>query len=695
MKKRLLLCFICSCIGVMANAQQLQYSTWTRFDTYFNDTVFQHFNRNSCTFSSPDGLMVSSNYTEEGNVMTIQDLMGPAACSPTIVGTYTFIIIGSSLQFTLVSDECTERANSLTEGPYTRMPPKTIHIPSDFQHIQQGIVAADNMDTVLVDPGVYYENINFLGKKPLMVASRFLTEGDTNHIANTIINGSQPLDPAKGSVVTFESGEDTTSVLCGFTVSGGTGTFIEDAGNAFSGGGVFITGSGGKLLNNYIQNNIVSNEGWAFGGGVTAAGPDVPVEWVVLRGNRIVNNQSISQSDVADGGGIFCYYNLILVNNQISFNSADGYLGGNGGGAAIWGAFGPVTIEVSNNEITHNEAETTIGTIDYNALGGGVSILFDVTGRVSNNVISYNFIDAPSNHGSNGSGAFIQDISSDGFVFENNLIQQNNTISQNCHGGGLSLLRSNGHYLNNVIQNNSAPNGGGISIRGVNNNAVFINNTITGNTATGGGGGIYMMLSTVVLINSIIVENNSPIYPSILQYSGTLNVRYSNVGGENVWPGEGNVNCHATFLEDGYHLSQTCQLVESGIASINIDGIWYNCPAYDIDGEGRPSNAFPEIGADEVLIVSVPEPMPVNHSSFAIYPNPASEKITVQLNETSSGFGGNISIYSLSGQELIRGYASGPKTDFNVSALPAGVYFVKIISNDQNTPVKVGRFVKY
>jgi len=684
-------------ISMLTKAQQLQFSTWTRVDTYLiNDTVFQHFNENTCTNSTSEGLLVSSTYTEEGNVFTVQDVIGPLACSNSVVGTYTFTIIdGTTLNFTLVEDACTGRANSLTEGPFYRMSPKTIHIPDDFLHIQQGIVAADNMDTILVDPGTYYENINFMGKKPLMVASQFIMDGDTNHIANTIINGSQPLDPDKASVVTFESGEDTTSVLCGFTITGGTGTFVPDAGNARSGGGVFITGSGGKLLNNHIQNNIVSNEGWAFGGGITAAGPDVPLEWVVLRNNRINNNQAISQNDVADGGGFFCYYNLILTDNQISYNIADGYLGGNGGGAAIWGAFGPVTIDVSENEIMHNKAATTIGTTDYNALGGGLSLLFDVTGRVSNNVISYNFIEAPSNHGSNGSGAFIQDISSDGFVFENNLIQQNNTISQNCHGGGLSLLRSDGHYLNNVIQNNSAPNGGGISIRGVNNNAVFINNTITGNTASVGGGGIYMMLSSAVLINSIIVENNAPLYPSIQQYSGTLNVRYSDVGGENVWPGEGNVNCHATFLEDGYHLSGTCQLVESGIASINIDGIWYNCPAYDIDGEGRPSNAFPEIGADEVLIVTVPEPLQANNSAFNVYPNPTTGKITVELNEASSGVGGNISIYSLSGQELIRGFASGPKTDFNVSALPAGIYFVKMINNDQKSPVKVGRFVKY
>ncbi len=200
---------------MLTQAQQLKFTTWTRFDTYFNDTVFQHFDLNTCTFSSPDGLLVSSIYNEDGNIFTIHDVSGTYACGISIIGTYTFTILnGTFLQFTLVSDACTGRANSLTEGVFTRMPPKTIHIPADYLHIQEGIDAADNMDTVLVSDGIYFENINFLGKKPLIVASEFLINGDTNHIVNTIINGSQPVNPDIGSVVTFEFPEKTLLQFC-------------------------------------------------------------------------------------------------------------------------------------------------------------------------------------------------------------------------------------------------------------------------------------------------------------------------------------------------------------------------------------------------------------------------------------------------------------------------------------------------
>jgi hypothetical protein len=307
MKKTLLL-FLCSIsFVVQGQAQQLQYSTWTRFDTYLNDTVFRHFNLNTCSCSSSDGLLVSSIYTGEGNVFTIKDVSGPYACSGSTIGNYTFLITQDTiLQFTLVSDACTGRANSLTEGPFFRMPPKTIHVPADFPTIQEGIAAADNFDTVLVAEGIYYEQIRFLGKKPLMVASEYLMDGDTSHIANTIIDGSQIATPATASVVYFNSGEDTTSILCGFTIQGGKGTNSPLWGATFScGGGIYIINSGASICNNIIQDNEVNDtlssimEG-ACGGGIYAYN-GFP-GWVIIKNNRIINNRAITNHHVAEGG---------------------------------------------------------------------------------------------------------------------------------------------------------------------------------------------------------------------------------------------------------------------------------------------------------------------------------------------------------------------------------------------------------
>jgi len=91
-----------------------------------------------------------------------------------------------------------------------------IHVPADQPTIQEGINVAINGDTVLVADSTYYENINFKGKA-ITVASNFILDGDTSHISNTIIDGSQPEHPDSASVVRFISGEDTTSIIQGFT----------------------------------------------------------------------------------------------------------------------------------------------------------------------------------------------------------------------------------------------------------------------------------------------------------------------------------------------------------------------------------------------------------------------------------------------------------------------------------------------
>ena len=98
-----------------------------------------------------------------------------------------------------------------------------INVPGDQPTIQSAINSSTDGDTVLVADGIYFENINFKSKA-ITVASHFLIDGDETHIDSTIINGSQPSHPDSGSVVFIEDSKDSNSVLCGFTITGGTGT---------------------------------------------------------------------------------------------------------------------------------------------------------------------------------------------------------------------------------------------------------------------------------------------------------------------------------------------------------------------------------------------------------------------------------------------------------------------------------------
>ncbi len=79
----------------------------------------------------------------------------------------------------------------------------------------------------------------------------------------------------------------------------------------------------------------------------------------------------------------------------------------------------------------------------------------------------------------------------------------------------------------------------------------------------------------------------------------------------------------------------------------------------------------------------------LQESRLSIYPNPATDKITVDLSGMSQG--GNLTIVDIEGQEFIKRQIIPPKTQIDISALPSGVYFVRL-TNDRI--VEVGKFVK-
>jgi hypothetical protein len=578
-----------------------------------------------------------------------------------------------------------------------------IYVPADYPSIQQGIAAANPGDTVLVADSLYYENINFLGKKPLMVASHFLVDGDTNHINNTIINGSQPDDPDFGSCVIFRSGEDTTSVLCGFTITGGTGT-IEPSINYRMGGGVNISFSGAKLLYNHIRNNSVLYDNGVFGGGIQGGGPVGEIPWIVLRHNRISNNTAVSTGYDGSGGGVVIWYNTIMVENEIFNNTVDAPAKCSGGGVEIDGGFDTIELNVRNNIIRYNKAISESDLSEY-TITGGLCLAWRLTGIVSGNDISFNEIESADGTWGQGAGVLVQEAITDEFVFENNFITYNTHQGQLCSGGGMLLYNTGGKFQNNIIRKNQGTHGGGIAIQDCAEvQPVLINNNITGNTAANAGGGLYIDNSGADVINSIIWGNSAPSDPSIFTGGNTLEVRYSDVEGDDYWPGEGNENEDPEFGDDGYHLSNSSPLWNEGIAATVINGITYECPEYDIDGETRPwpwpwEYPDPEIGADEIpFYVSVEESAVGGQQSAVLtYPNPFHSTIEFRVSSIESQWV-TLKIYNTQGQEvavvLDGKWPGGQVVRWDAGALPAGVYFYRIstIDNRQST---MGKIVKY
>lgn len=230
------------------------------------------------------------------------------------------------------------------------------NVPGTYTTIQSAINASSDGDTVLVETGTYFENINFRGRK-IVVTSRFYQSLDLSYIQNTIINGSTPVQPDSASCVIISGGADSTTVLQGFTLTGGKGTKWQDehaAGRYTEGGGILIAFSAP-----IIQFNIIKfNEAVTTGGGISGAGGGG------IRfgdGNpRILNNVIMYNKGFYGAGVVVNYSGCIMKNNLIFGNyGAANY----GSGAGIWinNNNGTTPKIIENNTIVNNNASAGTG----------------------------------------------------------------------------------------------------------------------------------------------------------------------------------------------------------------------------------------------------------------------------------------------------------------------------------------------
>jgi len=321
-----------------------------------------------------------------------------------------------------------------------------INIPADYPTIQTGIDSSMNGDTVLVANGLYYENINF-NAKAITVGSLFLIDADTSHISNTIINGSQPISSNRASTVTFSSGEDTTSILIGFTITAGRGTNVLDV-QMLVGGGIIIDHSCCKILYNKIIDNTLEFYAGDGVAGCGIAGRLDSTNFVIIENNIISSN--IGRGIFAYGGGIFLYGhnngNCKIINNLIIKNSLSSNLDSYGGGLSC----SYITSILMNNTIVNNYCKS---------YGGGIDLYLSNTSII--NTIIWG------NETSNSSYKQISNVGSvninysniqDDFVGEGNINKNplfmdsaNNDYSlyefSPCIGSGIDTIRVNGELI--------------------------------------------------------------------------------------------------------------------------------------------------------------------------------------------------------------------------------------------------------
>jgi parallel beta-helix repeat protein len=326
-----------------------------------------------------------------------------------------------------------------------------INIPDDYTTIQAGIDAGVECDTVLVQPGGYYESINFCNKS-MVLASMYLFTGNENYISSTRIIADDVSAVQIGAV-------DRSCMLIGFT----------------------ITNDGGL--------GIISG----------ASSPEFP-SCPTIRKNIIRNVEPN-----ACEAGILCFISMALVDSNSIYNVTGSYICGikiedsspiisdnyisnidyADEGAGIYCVDSSPVIR--NNIITGNTAYLS---------GGGIHIR-NSSGEIVGNLISNN--DVPT-----GRGGGITGDCNDNLIIKGNIIRNNSSY---YGGGGIMLSSSSAIISYNIIISNSASgNGGGIYME--QGNAEIINNTIYGNTSSEGGG-IYIYDAGPIIKNCIFWGNEA------------------------------------------------------------------------------------------------------------------------------------------------------------------------------------------
>src|SRR6185437_10122430 len=180
------------------------------------------------------------------------------------------VLLTLTLKCALVCLVCTNLVHAQT----------TINVPADQPTIQTAINAANNGDTVVVAPGTYIENLDFLGKA--------ITVTSSDGPSLTIVDGN-----AAGPVATFKTNEGVNSVLNGFTLRNGVPSQAIPS-DGMSGAGVWIYYSSPTITNNFIvSNHSICGIGMKIQGGSA-----------MVRGNTISDNTQAGATGNCGGGGI-------------------------------------------------------------------------------------------------------------------------------------------------------------------------------------------------------------------------------------------------------------------------------------------------------------------------------------------------------------------------------------------------------
>jgi len=440
-------------------------------------------------------------------------------------------------------------ANAAAGGDGSRLNP--------FQTIQEGldVAAPGELDTVLVLPGVYVENVDFLNKRVALVSE---LGPDV-----TTIDGGQ-----NGSVVRITGPIDWGNdvALTGFTLTNGSGEDYLGLGGV--GGGLLIADTSPRIEDCVL----VSNQAVFLGGGIYAENSAA-----LVRDCTIDSNDATSYALGSRGGGVHAPASVVLDGCEIRSNFAIVFGGGVRGATltdcVIENNFASIGGGLHQSTATDSTLRDNLAfSVDYSLdIGGGAaestltgcllednhantwggaashSTLADCV--VRRNTVSFNY----DYSGSKGSGTYKCDLTGCA-VYQNQLTLGSNVGLPPSRGGGAY----GGTATRTAFYENSADIGAGVFGSSLEHAVVFNN--------AGGG---------VIQAGPV---HNSVVFSNWVQVEGSSGVTYSNIEGG--YPGTGNIDMPPGFWAPfgapsgeghDFHLKPGSPCIDAGDPSSPLD----------------------------------------------------------------------------------------------------------------------------